>query len=174
MAAQNRQLERIRREPKSHQAAVEVGGVHSTARGRGTTQPGPREGTLLCPCNLRAEDQGIAVALSTPEKIRTLQRKLYAKAKQEPGFRFYALYDKLCRADILSHAYRLVRRNKGAPGVDGQTFETIEAGEGEAVFLHSLRQQLESKAYRADAVRRVWIPKADGSRRPLGIPTVIA
>lgn len=112
------------------------------------------------------------MTLSTPDKIRTLQRKLYTKAKQEPGFRFYALYDKLCRADILSHAYRLVRSNGGAPGVDGQTFADIEAGEGEACFVQRLREQLKSKTYRAEAVRRVWIPKPDGSRRPLGIPTI--
>lgn len=110
--------------------------------------------------------------LSTPETIRTLQRKLYAKAKQEPGFRFYALYDKLYRADILSHAYGLVRSNKGAPGIDGQTFETIEAAEGKERFLQCLREQLEGKTYRAEAVRRVWIPKPDGSKRPLGIPTI--
>lgn len=112
------------------------------------------------------------MTLPTPEKIRTLQRKLYTKAKQEPEFRFYALYDKLCRADILSHAYRLVRSNQGAPGVDGRSFATIEAEEGEACFVQRLREQLETKAYRAEAVRRVWIPKPDGSRRPLGIPTM--
>ena len=72
--------------------------------------------------------------LSTPEKIRTLQRKLYIKAKQESGFRFYALYDKLMRADILSHAYGLVCANKGAPGIDGRTFEAIEAQEGKKQF----------------------------------------
>ena len=110
--------------------------------------------------------------LSTPEKIRTLQRKLYIKAKQEPGFRFYALYDKLMRADILSHAYKLVRANKGAPGIDGKTFGAIEAQEGKEQFLARLRQELACKAYRADAVRRVWIPKPDGSKRPLGIPTI--
>ena len=110
--------------------------------------------------------------LSTPETVRTLQRKLYARAKQEPGFRFYALYDKLYRADILSHAYGLVRSNRGAPGVDGQSFEAIEAEEGKERFLQRLREQLENKTYRADAVRRVWIPKPDGSKRPLGIPTI--
>ncbi|MCP3677681.1 MAG: group II intron reverse transcriptase/maturase, partial [Deltaproteobacteria bacterium] len=90
--------------------------------------------------------------LSTPDKVRTLQRKLYYKAKQEPAFRFYALYDKAYRADILSHAYALVRSNKGAPGVDGVSFEAIEAGEGKELFLARLGEELKSKTYRADAV----------------------
>jgi len=112
------------------------------------------------------------MVLSTPEKIRTLQRKLYIKAKQEPDFRFYALYDKLTRADILGFAYRLVRANKGAPGIDGRTFEAIETQEGKEQFLARLREELIHKTYRSDMVRRVWIPKPDGSRRPLGIPTI--
>lgn len=112
------------------------------------------------------------MTLVTPETIRTLQRKLYRKAKQEPGFRFYALYDKVYRADILSHAYDLVRSNRGAPGIDGVTFEAIEAGEGKAVFVARLETELRSKAYRAQPVRRVWIPKSNGERRPLGIPTI--
>lgn len=110
--------------------------------------------------------------LSTPIKIRTLQRKLYTKAKQEPTYRFYALYDKLTRADILSHAYELVRANGGAPGIDGRSFKAIEAQEGRGQFLACLEQELKDKEYRTDAVRRVWIPKPDGSQRPLGIPTI--
>jgi RNA-directed DNA polymerase len=110
--------------------------------------------------------------LTTPDAIRTLQRKLYTKAKQEPAYRFYALYDKLYRVDILSHAWRLVRANKGSPGVDGVSFEAIENGEGVDTFLRELAQSLKEKTYRAQPVRRVMIPKADGSLRPLGIPTI--
>ena len=110
--------------------------------------------------------------LVTPVKIRTLQRKLYAKAKQEPGYRFYALYDKVYRADILRHAYHLVRSKKGAPGIDGVSFAAIEAAEGIEQFLVELAEEVKNRAYRPLPVRRVMIPKPDGSRRPLGIPVI--
>jgi len=110
--------------------------------------------------------------LVTPEAIRTLQRKLYTKAKQEPAYRFYALYDKAWRADILMFAYRLVRANKGSPGVDGMNFEAIEQKIGIDTFLSELAQDLKHKTYHPSPVRRVMIPKADGSQRPLGIPTI--
>lgn len=110
--------------------------------------------------------------LTTPKTIRTLQRKLYYKAKQESAFRFYALYDKVYRDDLLSHAYRLVRANKGAPGIDGVTFKAIEQQEGKAQYLADLKEALQAKTYRAQAVKRVWIPKPDGSKRPLGIPVI--
>ena len=106
----------------------------------------PREGALLCSRNRRVEDEGIAVVLLTPENIRTLQRKLYSKAKQDPAFRFYALYDKVCRADILSHAYRLVRANGGSAGVDGVTFRDIRVKEGEAAFLAELEEALNTRS----------------------------
>jgi RNA-directed DNA polymerase len=118
------------------------------------------------------EDEGIANMLTTPENIRTLQRKLYRKAKQEPAYRFYALYDKIHRADILSHAYNLVRANKGSAGIDGVTFEAIENGEGVTAFLAELQEALKSKTYAPSPVKRVMIPKGDGSERPLGIPTI--
>ena len=110
--------------------------------------------------------------LTTPASIRTLQRKLYCKAKQEPACRFYALYDKVYRSDILSHAYELVRANKGSAGIDGVTFEDIEAKEGTTAFVAELAEALRSKRYKPDPVKRVMIPKADGSERPLGVPTI--
>ena len=112
------------------------------------------------------------MSLVTPEKIRTLQRKLYRKAKTAPAFRFYMLYDKICREDILRHAYGLARGNAGAPGVDGMSFGQIEAAGLEA-WLAGLREELVSKTYRPDPVRRVMIPKPDGGgERVLGIPTI--
>jgi RNA-directed DNA polymerase len=112
------------------------------------------------------------MSLATPEKIRTLQRKLYRKAKAEPAFRFYLLYDKIYREDILHHAYAVARANAGAPGVDGMSFAQIEASGLEA-WLVGLREELVSKTYRPDPVRRVMIPKPDGGgERPLGIPTI--
>ena len=113
----------------------------------------------------------MAKSLQTPDKIRTLQRKLYVKAKAEPGFRFYLLHDKICRSDILAHAYALARRNDGAAGVDGVTFEDVERAGVEA-WLEALREDLASMTYRPSPVRRVMIPKPGGGERPLGIPTL--
>ncbi len=122
---------------------------------------------------LKKGGKGDCRMLETREKIRELQRKLYQKAKQEKGFRFYLLYDKVYRPDILSHAYRLVRANKGAPGIDGVTFEAIEKEEGGAErYLKSIAEELKGKTYKPMPVRRVYIPKADGGKRPLGIPTI--
>jgi RNA-directed DNA polymerase len=113
------------------------------------------------------------MSLATPEKIRTLQRKLYVKAKGEPDFRFYLLYDKVWRADILEHAYRLCRENGGAAGVDRETFESIESrDDGLEGWLSALATELREEKYRPQAVRRVMIPKPDGGERPLGIPTI--
>lgn len=111
------------------------------------------------------------MGLATPEKIQTLQRKLYLKAKREPTFRFYALYDKVYRPDILAFAYALTRANGGAPGVDGVWHEDLEKY-GRERFLEELRCELQEKRYKPDAVLRVMIPKANGGERPLGIPTV--
>lgn len=113
----------------------------------------------------------MARSLVTPDKIRNLQRKLYDKAKSEPGFRFYQLYDKVYRADILLHAYELRRSVGGAAGVDGVMFEDIESG-GAEEWLRELQAELREDRYKPQPVRRVMIPKANGGERPLGIPTV--
>src|SRR6267143_5340387 len=112
------------------------------------------------------------MSLTTPDKIRTFQRKLYCKVKAEPAFRFYVLYDKICREDILHHAYRLARANAGAPGVDEVSFAQIEE-RGLEAWLAGLREELVSTTYRPDPVRRVMIPKPKGEgERALGIPTI--
>jgi len=111
------------------------------------------------------------MSLETPDDIRRFQRKLYCKAKAEPTFRFYTLYDKIYRKDILRFAYALARVNAGAPGVDGVTFKEIEAS-GLEDWLERLREELVAKTYRPDPVRRVLIPKPGGGERPLGIPTI--
>src|SRR5579862_5761932 len=111
------------------------------------------------------------MSLTTPGKIRELQIKLYRKAKNEPGFRFYQLYDKVYREDILNHAYELARANHGAPGVDGKSFEDIEA-KGLQEWMNGLREELRKQTYEPQPVRRVRIPKPGGGERPLGIPTI--
>lgn len=113
----------------------------------------------------------IDVSLETPEKIRILQRKLYRKAKEEPDYRFYQLYDKIYREDILIYAYAHVKANQGAPGVDGEDFEEIEA-QGLDEWLRGIIQELRAKTYRPQPVKRVWIEKPGGGQRPLGIPSI--
>ncbi len=111
------------------------------------------------------------MSLVTPEKVRELQIKLYRKAKNEPDFRFYQLYDKVYREDILLHAWAQARANHGAPGVDGESFEDIES-RGLEEWLDGLRKELHDKTYQPQPVRRVMIPKPGGGERPLGIPTI--
>ena len=109
--------------------------------------------------------------LSTPKSVQKLRKALHAKAKAEAGYRFYALYDKISREDILAHAYAQCRSNKGAPGVDGQEFADIEAY-GVQRWLGELALALRQQTYRPDPIRRVFIPKANGKLRPLGISTL--
>jgi RNA-directed DNA polymerase len=111
------------------------------------------------------------VSLEPPEKVGKLREALHAKAKGSPGYRFYLLYDKMHRADVLAWAYDRCRENRGASGVDDQTFTDIEKY-GLQRWLDELAEELRKRTYCPQAVRRVWIPKADGSQRPLGIPTV--
>jgi group II intron reverse transcriptase/maturase len=109
--------------------------------------------------------------LTTPKRVQKLQMALHAKAKAEAGYRFYALYDKISREDILAHAYAQCRSNKGAPGIDGQDFVDIESY-GVERWLAELALALREETYRPEPIRRVFIPKANGKLRPLGISTV--
>jgi group II intron reverse transcriptase/maturase len=111
------------------------------------------------------------VSLATPLKVQKLQTTLHAKAKGSPDYRFYALYDKVYRRDILEFAYLRCRSNDGAPGVDGRTFEDIEAY-GRDRWLDELTTELRERTYRPDPVRRVFVPKGDGKQRPLGIGSI--
>jgi group II intron reverse transcriptase/maturase len=109
--------------------------------------------------------------LTTPSSVQKLQAALHDKAKESPNFRFYALYDKVYRKDVLARAYECCKANGGAAGVDGQTFEAIEAY-GVERWLDELAQELKSRTYRPLPVRRVYIPKPDGKQRPLGVPAI--
>jgi RNA-directed DNA polymerase len=111
------------------------------------------------------------MSLTTPEKIRKLQRTFYAKAKEQPSYRFHQLYDKIYREDILAFAYLRCKANAGAAGVDGQSFEMIE-DYGRDRWLGELTERLRNKGYRPEAIRRVWIEKPNGGQRPLGIATI--
>ena len=112
------------------------------------------------------------MSLSTPAStVRKLQKSLHVKAKTEPSFRFYSLWDKIYRDDILWEAYRRCRLNRGAAGVDGETFERVEA-KGVEHWLGNLQQELKAKTYQPQPLVRVWIPKSSGGQRPLGIATL--
>lgn len=111
---------------------------------------------------------------NSKETVRALQRKLYRKAKQQPNFRFYSLYDKVYRIDVLQTAYDLVKQNRGSPGLDGVTFEEIEQRVGKQEYLLELKETLKGKTYQAGPIKRVDIPKGNGETRPLGIPNIEA
>jgi len=109
--------------------------------------------------------------MSSLERVRLLQLKLYLKAKQESSYKFYILYDKLFQKHLLEEAYKRVSSNKGSSGVDKQTFEEVEKY-GRAKFLAELGEELRKRTYQPQAVKRVWIDKENGGKRPLGIPTI--
>jgi len=111
------------------------------------------------------------MSLGTPNKVETLQTSLQAKAKTEPAYRFYSLWDKVCREDVLDEAYRRCCANAGASGVDGETFDQIDA-HGIDRWLGKLRKELIAGSYAPRPLLRVWIPKSNGGQRPLGIPTI--
>jgi len=118
------------------------------------------------------KEERLVMSLITPVSVQKLQTALHAKAKESPRYRFHAVYDKVYRKDFLEHAYHCCKANGGAAGVDGQKFEDIEAY-GEQRWLDELAQELKEHTYRPLAVRRVYIPKADGkTQRPLGIPAI--
>lgn len=114
----------------------------------------------------------LETSCDSKERVRALQRKLYRKAKQEPEFRFYSLYDKIFRSDVLQTAYDLVKQNKGSPGIDGVTFESIEQQKGKQDYLLALQERLKGNSYQAGSIKRVDIPKGNGETRPLGIPCI--
>lgn len=164
-----------------------VGGVHSSQdwswfdlwglspEYRAWRQERPRDSACSQACQ-RSEGKGDGSAragIKTPEKIRQLQRALYRKAKAEPNYRFWSLYGDIMRPDLLEHALQRVARNQGGPGVDGQRIEHITGDpEKQKQWLAALQEELKTKTYRPSPVRRVFIPKRNGQKRPLGIPTV--
>lgn len=170
---------------KVEEVGLEVGGVHSNDDGswldlwaldpetRAYLKSAGRN--AACPhAPQRSKGAGDgSQEITTPEKLRKLQRALYRKAKAEPAYRFWSLYSELTRYDLLERALQLVERNGGAPGVDGQTIESITAQpDRRKQWLEQVQKELQTKTYRPRPVRRVYIPKPDGGQRPLGIPTV--
>lgn len=171
---------------KAAGVGLEVGGVHSNDEASGLDlwalapetraylKATARRNAACSHAPPRSEGAGDgSQEITTPEKLRKLQRALYRKAKAQPGYRFWNLYSELTRLDRLEYALQLVERNGGAAGVDGQTLESITAKpENRQRWLEQLQREVQTKTYRPSPVRRVYIPKANGGQRPLGIPTV--
>jgi RNA-directed DNA polymerase len=134
--------------------------------------PVEERGPDLRQANKATRPRRLAKGLPTPlERVRKSQISLQTKAKAEPTFRFYSLWDKVCRVDVLEEAYQACRRNGGAAGADGVTFDQI-AAYGTERWLEELRQKLCAGEYRPQPLLRVWIPKSNGGQRPLGIPCI--
>src|SRR3954451_6292026 len=134
--------------------------------------PAEERGPDLRQASKVTRPRGLAQGPATPrERVRKLQISLHAKAKAEPAFRFYTLWDKVCRADVLEEAYRACHRNGGSAGVDRMTFDQITAY-GRERWLEELRQELRAGEYRPQPLLRVWIPKSNGGQRPLGVPCI--
>lgn len=155
---------------KADAARGEVGSVHSSDEGRNETGA---KGPNLNAGNSVARDEAMApfMGLATPLKVQALQRTLYGKAKENRRWRAWSLYGDLCRRDVLATALKAVVANGGAAGIDGITTEQVKAGAEE--FLNARQAQLKDRSYRPGPVKRVWIPKADGKQRPLGVPNVV-
>ena len=161
------------RKSKSGSVAREFRGAHSTAQGR--EQHNPSRGKGPCFSQRGSTQLGkfyCLMATNETEQVQQLQRTLYRTAKQSKAVKFYSLYDKVWRNDVLWEAWRQVKANQGAPGVDKETIEGIVARGEEEKMLSRLQQQLRDKSYRFQPVRRVDIPKPKGGTRPLGIATV--
>jgi len=154
---------------KSGEAAAarrEVGSVHSSGEGRNETGA---KGPNLNTGNSVATDEAMAPlpGIRTPPKVQALQRTLYRKAKENRRWRAWSLYAELCRRDVLETATKAVVANAGVAGIDGITTAQVQAGAED--FLNTLQAQLWDRSYRPGPVKRVWIPKAAGQQRPLGI-----